>query len=372
MATATAAAAPPLLVCQDDDLAEEIARLAAAAGCDLRRRAEPTGAGGLWADAPLVLLDGRSAVAAATAGMPRRSPTLIVSRDEREHLWRAAFEIGATAVLRLPEEEAALAELLADAVEAPADRSGRVLAVLGGSGGAGASTLAAAAAVVAAHRGARAMLLDCDPLGGGLDLTVGVERTDGLRWSGLRIGGGRVAAGPLREALPGRTLGSGSLTVLSCDREGPSSGLTAPSVQAVLAAGRRAGDTVVCDLPRALSEPTRAVLRSADLVVVPVQAQVRAAAAAARWVHVLREHTAGAVGVVVRGPSPGGLRVRDVERAVGARALAVARTLPGLAAAVERSGLCATRSATRGAMAKVAGEVLRALDERQLPVGRAS
>lgn len=361
----TAATAPPLLVSQDDDLAEEIARLAAAAGSDLRRRAEPTGAGGLWAESPLVLLDGRSAAAAATAGMPRAAPVLIVCRGDREPLWRTAFELGATAVLRLPEDEAALAELLADAVEAPAARSGRVVAVLGGSGGAGASTLAAAVAVSAAHRGGRAMLLDCDPLGGGLDLTVGVERSAGLRWSGLSIGGGRVAAGALREALPGRRLGAGSLTVLSCDRDGPSSGLTAPSVQAVIAAGRRAGDSVVCDLPRALSEATRAVLRSADLTVVLVPAQVRAAAAAARWVQVLGEHTAGEVGLVVRGPAPGGLRVRDVEQAVGARAIAVARTRPGLAAAVDKAGLCATRSATRGAVAEVAGEVLRALDERR-------
>ncbi len=200
----TSATAPPLLVSQDDDLAAEIARLAAVAGCDLRRGADPAEAGQLWREAPLVLLDERTAAQAAAAGMPRRSAILLVCRAKRDEQWRSAFEIGADAVLQLPEQEAQLVELLAEAVDAPVSGAGRVLAVLGGTGGAGASTLAAAVSVTAARRGDRALLLDCDPLGGGLDLTVGVERTEGLRWSGLAISGGRVAAGALREALPGR------------------------------------------------------------------------------------------------------------------------------------------------------------------------
>ena len=36
------------------------------------------------------------------------------------------------------------------------------------------------------------MLVDCDALGGGLDLALGAEKMDGLRWSGLALGDGRV------------------------------------------------------------------------------------------------------------------------------------------------------------------------------------
>ena len=61
-------------------------------------------------------------------------------------------------------------------------RRGAAVAVVGGCGGAGASVLAAALAVTAVRHGGRALLVDCDPLGGGLDLVLGAEHVAGLRW----------------------------------------------------------------------------------------------------------------------------------------------------------------------------------------------
>jgi len=63
-----------------------------------------------------------------------------------------------------------------------------VLGVVGGSGGVGASTFAA---VLAAVTG-RAMLVDLDVVGGGIDVLLGIEDVAGARWSGLRVGGGRL------------------------------------------------------------------------------------------------------------------------------------------------------------------------------------
>src|SRR5579875_2141374 len=73
-----------------------------------------------------------------------------------------------------------------------------VVAVLGGSGGVGASTFAAALATAAG----RAVLVDCDPLGGGIDVLLGVEAVPGARWSGLRVNGGRLDPHALDEGLP--------------------------------------------------------------------------------------------------------------------------------------------------------------------------
>ncbi|WP_243791155.1 septum site-determining protein Ssd [Saccharopolyspora gloriosae] len=360
----------PLLITRDETLAEEVTRLAAVAGCELRRRDGANGVGGHWRDAALILLDGPAAAEALTAGLPRRAGVVLLTRGQAESRWRSAFEVGADVLLDLPAQEFRLVELLTDTVDGErTSATGRVLAVLGGTGGAGASTLAAATAVAAARGGARSLLLDCDPAGGGLDLTVGVERTSGLRWSGLTISGGRVPSGALHEALPGRRLGAGWLTVLSCDRDGPSEGLTATSVRAVLDAGRRAGETVVCDLPRTPSEPASAVLRRADLTIVVIPAEVRACAAAASTAELVREHSAGPVCGVVRGPAPGGLLVEDIERAVGVDVLSVLRAQPGLASAVDRGGLCATRSGSRGPIVRTAGEILGVLDE--LAAGRA-
>lgn len=354
-------AARPLLITRDDELAEEVLRLAAVAGCELRRVADPTAAGEGWRSAPVILLDDSAAVAGASAGVPRRPGVLMLCGTPPPDFWWAAFRIGAEQALELPDDEDQLVEILAEAVETSAARSGRVLAVLGGCGGAGASVLATATALAAARRGDRALLLDCDPLGGGLDLAAGTEATAGLRWSGLAVSGGRVAASALRDALPGRKIGSGEITVLSGDREGAASGMTPQAVRAVIAAGRRAGEIVVCDLPRSLPEAALAGLHQADLTIVVVPAEVRACAAAAQLVASLRD-VLGRAYVVVRGPAPGGLTVADVGRAVGVDVLTVLRHHSGLPAAMDRGGLCSGRVAARGPVARVTSEVLAVLD----------
>lgn len=357
----------PILITKDAELAEEAFRLAAVAGCEPGRASDPAEVSREWRSATVLLLDAAEASAIAATDLPRRHGVLVICRVPTPEIWQAAFAIGAERVLELPEEEAELVDLLAEAVDGSASRSGRVLAVLGGSGGAGASVLAAGTAVAAAQRGDRCLLLDGDPLGGGLDLAVGVEAAAGLRWSGLTVSGGRVAAGALHAALPERKIGSGSLSVLSCDRDGPSSGLTPQAVTAVITAGRRAGETLVCDLPRALSESAAAALRLTDLTVVVVPAEVRACAAAARMVASVREVSAGRVGLVVRGPAPSGLQAADVARAVGHDVLTTMRAQPGLPAAMDRGGVCTGKRGMRGSVARSARELLAMLDQAEVP-----
>ena len=355
-------ATPPLLITADAELTEDVLRLAAVSGCELDRATDPLSVGDRWRTAPLVVLDGPSAEAGAESGLPRRPGVLILARAPSDELYRSAFRIGADQEICLPSDEDHLIELFAEVVDRAAPRSGRVLAVVGGCGGAGASVLATAVAVTAARRGERSLLVDCDPLGGGLDLAVGAERTGGARWSGLDVSGGRVAASALHEALPQHRIGSGSMTVLACDRDGPSSGLTPQAMHAVIAAGRRAGETVVCDLPRGLSESAVAGLRQADLTLVVVPAEVRACAAAARLVAAIRDSSAGPLRLVVRGPAASGLRMADVGRAVGIDVLAAVRAQPGLSTALDRGGFCAVRNQQRRAVEQTAREVLSALE----------
>lgn len=350
----------PLLMTTDEELADELSRLAAVAGCELSRITGPAVAGEQWRRAPLVLLDETASTTHAARELPRRPGVVVVGTRPPPGFWRAAFEAGAEQAIELPDDETRLVDLLAEATETPAPRSGRVLAVLGGCGGAGASVLATATALTAARQGDRCLLLDCDPLGGGLDLAVGAEAAAGLRWSGLTVSGGRIAASALHEALPERKIGSGALTLLSCDRDGSVTGMTPQSVRAVLDAGRRAGETVVCDLPRFRDATATAVLGQADLTTLVVPAEVRACAAAARVVAEIRD-SAGPVCAVVRGPAPGGLKVADVGRAVGLDVLTAMRPQAGLRAAVDRSGLCSGRVAARGPLARVARELLAAL-----------
>ncbi len=136
---------------------------------------------------------------------------------------------------------------------------------------------------------------------------MGGETAPGLRWPDLALEGGRLNWSAVREALPRRR----EITLLSGTRRGYE--LDAAPVDAVVDAGRRGGITVVCDLPRRLTDATQAALDTADLVVLVSPCDVRASAATGSIAPVLATINPN-LGLVVRGPSPGGLRAGGSRR----------------------------------------------------------
>lgn len=355
----------PVALVEDDALLDEVLKLAAATGCEVERVPDPAAARQRWGSAPLVILDPRAVRDCVAIGLPRRDAVLVLcDGDPPKEIWQRAMALGAERVVWLPDGESWLAGALADAVEAPADCSGKVVAVVGGRGGAGASVFAAALGLTVLRGGRSAMLIDCDPLGGGLDLVLGAETESGLRWPDMRLREGRVAASSLHAALPGRSHGSGRLTMLSGARQG-----TAPepeAVSAVLQAVRRAGETVVCDLSRPIDDGSRAALEHADLAIIVVPAEVRACAAARLVARRLLDHGASPR-LVIRGPAPGGLIPADVADAVELPVLTAMRPEPDLARILDRGEF---RVRTHGPLAKAARATLRALGAE--PVGKAS
>lgn len=280
--------ARPLVVAADGAVLDEILRVAAVAGCELDRAPDLAAARSRWTRAPLVVIDEDSAddrvLLPHLSHLPRRDGVVVVSKGAAGvDSWRRAALVGARRVVCLPDDESDLTVALADVADAPAERPGPILAFLGGRGGAGASVLAAATAVEA-DRAGPALLVDCDPLGGGLDLPLGLENTPGHRWPDVRLSG-RVSLPALVDALPRR----GTLPVLACGRTGP--GPTPRALSAVVTAGRRSGRTVVCDLPRHLDEGALAVASLADLVVLVVPVEFRACMAARQVLELLMPHT---------------------------------------------------------------------------------
>lgn len=351
-----------LVMVSDDELLDGILRLGAAAGCELHRVIDAGQARRLWPTVPLVLLDAPAARQCAEAALPRRGGVVVAVRgDPEEHVFRHAVAIGAEHVVSLPEAEAWLVAALTEAAEGR-HCTGAVLAVIGGRGGAGASVLATAVAVTAVRRGERVLLVDCDPLGGGLDLALGAEDLGGLRWPDIGVGGGRVPVAALHAALPAPAVGSGrgtgELAVLSCDRS--DHGPTPAAVTSVLAAGRRGGETVVCDLPRYPTEAAVAALGAADLTVLVVPADVRSCAAASRVAAVIAEHGA-TIRLIVRGPSPGGVQAQEVATALRLPLLTTMRPEPGLEQHLEQGDAPGTR---RGPLASAAAAVLDELRAR--------
>ncbi|ONI81875.1 hypothetical protein ALI22I_37410 [Saccharothrix sp. ALI-22-I] len=346
----------PVALVAEAGLVEEVLHAAAVVGCEVERVVDVTALRGRWHGAPAVVLDEEAVVACAAAGFPRRPGVHVVGAGPPDPAtWRRALALGAEQVLELPADQDRLRAVLADAAEGDPVGDGKVLAVLGARGGAGASVLSVAVGQAVLSMGGHGLLVDCDPLGGGLDLTLGAERQEGLRWPTLQLTGGRVPAAALRSALPGRTGRRGSLTVLSCGRTGP--GPEPDAVVAVIEAGRRAGGTVVCDVPRQLTDAACAALDRADLAVLVVPADVKACMAAKTLVE-----QAGERGVqlkaVVRGPAPGGLSTAQVVEAVDVPLLTTMRPEPRLATALDHGRFPET---TRGPLAKAAREVLEAL-----------
>ncbi len=324
----------PLIVTADPGLLDELLRLSALAGAEVQVAPDAGAARPSWHRAPLVLLGVDVVPGLMTAALPRRPGVVLVPRagPEERTAWDAAAVLGAEAVHVLPPAEGLLVDRLLGAGAEVGARPGRTVAIVAGAGGAGASTLAAALAVSAARElpGARMLLVDVDPLGGGLDLLLGAESAAGLRWPALAGTRGRSGADELRAVLPAVA----GATVLSWDRGDPVD-LPVEAVESVLAAGRRGHDLVVLDLPRAGGPEVDAALSTADAVLLVVRADVRAAAAGSQVARRLSRRVAD-VRVVVRETPSSRLPAGPVAQAVGLPLAGRLGVEPGLAAALQR------------------------------------
>ncbi|MGI5211579.1 septum site-determining protein Ssd [Plantactinospora sp. CA-290183] len=314
----------------DNQLLDELLRLAAAGGTEVEVATDPAAARSRWAAAPLVLVGTDQAQPCLRARLPRRPRVVLVGHAEPgDPGWELAELIGAEHVAMLPAAEPWLVDRFADS-SAGGSSPARVVAVIGGRGGAGASVLAGGLAVTAARLGLRTLLVDADPLGGGLDLVLGWEQLEGLRWPALTEADGRVDPPALVRALPSR----GDLVMLSWDR-GDLLALPTEAMATTMDAGRRGRDIVVVDLPRHLDDASVLALQAADQAFVLVPAELRATAAAARVAAVAAMHCVN-LSVIVRGPAPGRLKAREVARALDLPLVGTLRPEPGLCRSLER------------------------------------
>ncbi|MYS20873.1 helicase/secretion neighborhood CpaE-like protein [Streptomyces sp. DvalAA-14] len=351
--TSAERSARPLIVTDDESLLDDLLRLCAAAGTEPEVVFASPPRATSWDDAPLVLVGAEAS--GRVRGAPRRKGVLLVGRNlDDPEVWRRGVGIGADHVLFLPDAESWLVDRIADVAEGVGEPA-LTIGVVGGRGGAGASTLACALAITAARSGRRTMLIDGDPLGGGLDIMLGAERTRGLRWPDLADSRGRVNSGALEESLPRLD----ALSVLSWDR-GDSVLIPPQAMRSVLGAARRRGGVVVVDLPRRVDEAITETLAQIDVGLLVVPAELRAVAAATR--------VASAIGmvlkdlrVVARGPFDSGLREREIARLVGVPLAGDLSPEPALADGTPGTG--PPGASGRGPLARFCGAFL----ERALP-----
>jgi secretion/DNA translocation related CpaE-like protein len=273
--------ASPAVLTTDPDLLDHVLAVAAVAQVEPHVLADTSSLRAEWSSASMVVVGVDSARRVAALLLPRRTEVYLVGvANAGDELSRWSVQLGA-AVVMLPEA----ATWFATAMAAAAGRSskgGRLISLVGGTGGVGCSTLAAGLAIVAARAGRRTLLLDCDPLGGGIDLLVGAERIDGWRWPRLASASGEL--GDVAGQLPQID----GLDLLAMARSSSTLGAAPPgepgqaSMATVLSSVERSHDLVVADLPRGLNEACREVLLRADDVLLVVPATLRGVAASRR------------------------------------------------------------------------------------------
>lgn len=355
--------APVLILAEDAALLDDLLRLCAAAAvapeCVGLERARAS-----WMRAPAVIVDARLAPSLAELALPRRERVVVVRRAEPgdaaasapDEIWRPALALGAQSVVTVPTEQDTLSALLADLVDGAG--RGLTVGVVPGVGGAGASTIAAALGLAAVRAGRDALLVDADPLGGGLELLLGCESLDGLRWADLAGTRGRVSAQALRSALPHST----GLPVLSGRGHG-AGWPDAATMRMILTAAGRAADLLVVDLPRCLHGAAAEALACCDVLLVVVPGEVRSVAAARALLRAVRD-LSGRTLAVVRRSTGSALLPESVADVLGVPLAAVVSRQRGLARTLD-DGLGPPR---RGALDRAGRELLGLL----LPQERAA
>ncbi|GAA4239415.1 septum formation initiator [Actinomadura meridiana] len=299
-----------LIVTGDSALADGLLRLAAAADAHAEVAYGADEARAAWTWPALILVGADMAEDVASTGLQRRPGVVLVTpATATPETYRLAVEVGAQDVAALPDHEDWLIDAFASASE-PESGWATTICVVGARGGAGASVLATALGLTASGQGLRTLLVDADPFGGGVDLMLGLEEHEGVRWHDLAERKGRLNTATLHETLPR----CGDLSVLSW-RRGEPVPVSDEAARSLFDAAARGFDLVIVDVPRYPGDVGRAALQAADNTFLLVPAEVRATVAADGLATALRRHTTE-LRLVVQGPAPGGLTPDAVAHAL--------------------------------------------------------
>lgn len=320
-----------LLLTSNSDLVFQVKRIAIPIGMTVHSTDNPFLVHVDWNTYRYILVGSDLAGECGEARLPRRSGIAIIHCDrdsgsegtdwERE-LWKHAVTLGAANVVGLPSAEFWLRDVLSG-LGHKNEQLSPLIAVTPGSGGAGASTLAVNLGLRAVSQGFSAVVIDSDPVGGGIDLTLGTEEVQGARWCDINPGSGRIATETLVSALPVFN----GLSFLSHGR----AGIHVPEPEvlaAVVDAGRRAFDVVIADIPRGLTPSSQLLISQSDLSVIVVRNHVRSVAASAGMNEWIR--TVGGKSHFVVTADHKGVSVPDVARALGERDLTELPFIPSM------------------------------------------
>jgi len=327
---------PTTLISADSRLIHFAQASAAAVGAPLSVVSDPQAISTVWRAPSPVLIGSDQIHEVVTRALPRRDRVYLVGQaDSYEDLCRWSAPLDAL-VIQLPDGNKWLSRVIMG--RAAGSDSGTVAAVVSGAGGTGASTLCVCLALAAVRDAVSVALVDCDAMGGGIDLILGAENTPGWRWDKLRNAVGQIAdITPMLPAAEG-------ITMVSMERNDPVP-VPGEALEAVIDCLARTHDLVLVDKGRDGQRPTGVIRRT----VVVTNQTVRGVAATRARVKTLEESECG---LVVR--KPGSVSPHDAARAVDIPLISQLPTVADLAQMADR-GIPPSLS---GRWRKACGEVL--------------
>lgn len=348
----------PILVTEDLALVDVVGRMAAANGAEVRVVA-PEQLRVVWPVAAIVFVgaDAWAESTHAVRDLPRRDKVIAVTVTADPELdVRPLIGLGVERIVELPADERWLADVLADLSDG-GGKGGRVIGVVGGRGGAGASTFAASLGLAAVDSGFSAVIVDADIRGGGLDITLGIEKEKGLRWNDFSLTSGRLPISALVDNLP-RVRG---LSVVSHGHGGhigvhqPQAAPSDEAMRSVIDCARRSCDVVVVDLPRDCDTQMVPLSLCSDVIVV-VPSDIRSVSSSAEVIARLRERI-GSVHVVGHVNPSRALSADDVAEALGMPMSAVFHEESAISAAADRGDPPGHRTSMSKAAVLVINEI---------------
>ena len=289
---------PTTLVSADPRLVNLAQACAAAVGTPLSVTSDLRAISTVWRTPSPVLIGSDQIREVVARALPRRDHVYLVGQaDAYEDLCRWSVPLGAL-VIQLPDGNKWLSQVIAG--RATGSDSGTVVGLTSGAGGIGVSTLCVCLALAAVQDSKSVALVDCDAMGGGLDLLLGAENTPGWRWDKLRNAVGQIA--DITPMLPTAE----GITVVSMERSDP---VPVPdeALEAVVDCLTRTHDLVFVDLGRSEQRATGVVRRN----VIVTNQTVRAVAATRERVKSLDSSQCG---LAVR--KPGSVSPNDAARAI--------------------------------------------------------
>ena len=294
------------MVTRDEELLDELLRLADAGGVEVTVAVDALAAEDAWARAPLVVVGADRVDELARRSLPPRLAVVLVAGPDQARdaaLWAEAGALHAEHVVVLPDAAPWLVARFAQHGAGGTGPGAATVAVAGGSAAAGASEVAGALALTAHDRGLATMLV--------------------------------AAAGSAPDAAGAGGGAPGGLAVVSIDRA-VEHGVAPRALAATLRAGQPGRDLIVVDLPGMIDDALLLAFTSADRGLLVVSAEVRDCAAANRLAAVARRHCP-TLSLIVRSRGPRGLRPVEVAEALDLPLLGVLPPSPSPAQLPPRS-----------------------------------